>query len=89
MEHVGRLEMPHIRPHKAKAAEEWCTAMMTSTVIEGVIKKKVAIRELLRISPKALTPTLEDRHVGTCNAMQFGLIPARIQSIIEDIGWFR
>jgi len=89
IENVGRLEMPYMQQHTSKTAEEWCTAMKTNTVIEGILQKKVTIRELLQISPKNLAPSLEDRYVGACNAMQFGLIPVRIQEVIVEIGWFR
>ena len=89
MENVGRLEMMNMQQHKSRTVEEWCSTLKTGTIIEAILQKKVTIKELLQISPEAMTPSLEDRYVGTCNAMQFGLIPIRIQGMIEKISQFR
>jgi len=86
---TGRLERPPVSEQYVRPISEWTKRLHIESIIDGIKEGKVTYQHIFGMKPTASEDGLADCYIGASEAMLLGLVPRRIQEVIERTSWFR
>jgi len=80
----GRLKRPPKAEQYVRAADKWCQQLQIKTLTEGISKGEISYQQIFGMVPSATEDGLGDSFIGVSEAMLFGLVPRKINTVIEQ-----
>jgi len=86
---TGRLERPPATEQYVRPIANWMERLNINSIMEGIKDEKLEYQHIFGMKPTASEDGLADCYIGASEAMLFGLVPRRVQEVIETTNRFR